>query len=237
MKGYVHSLQSLGTVDGPGVRSVVFLSGCPLRCVYCHNPDTWKNEESQLTDADELARRLVRFYPFIKKGGVTFSGGEPLSQAEFVATVAELLKKEGLHVAIDTCGAPVTPATERLLEVADMFLLDVKMTTEEDYKRYTGGSLAATMAFLDQLEEKQKDVWIRHVVVPGINDTEEDILRLAELIKGYTCIKKVELLPYKNLCLEKYRTLGIPFPLEATPPMKADEAEALEELLKRALQA
>ena len=237
MKGYVHSLQSLGTVDGPGVRSVVFLSGCPLRCVYCHNPDTWKAEEGQLTDAEELARRLVRFYPFIKKGGVTFSGGEPLLQAEFVATVAELLKKEGLHVAIDTCGAPVTPATERLLEVADMFLLDVKMTTEEDYKRYTGGSLAATMAFLDRLEEKQKDVWIRHVVVPGINDTEEDILRLAELIKGYTCIKKVELLPYKNLCLEKYRTLGIPFPLEDTPPMKAEAAEALEEMLKKALQS
>ena len=237
MKGYVHSLQSLGTVDGPGVRSVVFLSGCPLRCVYCHNPDTWKNEESQLTDADELARRLVRFYSFIKKGGVTFSGGEPLLQAEFVATVAELLKKEGLHVAIDTCGAPVTPATGRLLEVADMFLLDIKMTTEEDYKRYTGGSLAATMAFLDQLEEKQKDVWIRHVVVPGINDTQEDILRLADLIRPYKCIKKVELLPYKNLCIEKYQSLNIPFALEDTPPMKAEAAEALEELLKRALQA
>ena len=237
MKGYVHSLQSLGTVDGPGVRSVVFLSGCPLRCVYCHNPDTWKNEESQLTDVDELARRLVRFYSFIKKGGVTFSGGEPLLQAEFVATVAELLKKEGLHVAIDTCGAPVTPATGRLLEVADMFLLDIKMTTEEDYKRYTGGSLAATMAFLDQLEEKQKDVWIRHVVVPGINDTQEDILRLADLIRPYKCIKKVELLPYKNLCIEKYQSLNIPFALEDTPPMKAEAAEALEELLKRALQA
>ena len=237
MKGYVHSLQSLGTVDGPGVRSVVFLSGCPLRCVYCHNPDTWKAEEGQLTDAEELARRLVRFYSFIKKGGVTFSGGEPLLQAEFVATVTELLKKEGLHVAIDTCGSPVNPSVERLIEVADMFLLDIKMTTEEDYKRYTGGSLAATMAFLDRLEEKQKDVWIRHVVVPGINDTEEDILRLADLIRPYKCIKKVELLPYKNLCIEKYQSLNIPFALEDTPPMKADEAEALEELLKRALQA
>ena len=235
MRGYVHSLQSLGTVDGPGVRSVVFLSGCPLRCVYCHNPDTWERQESQLTDAEELACRLLRFYSFIKNGGVTFSGGEPLSQAEFVTEVAERLKQEGLHIAIDTCGVPLTPATERLLAVADMFLLDIKMTTEEDYKRYTGGSLASTMAFLDKLEQMQKDTWIRHVVVPGINDTEEDILRLAELIKGYTCIKKVELLPFKNLCIEKYHALEIPFPLEATPPMRAEEIAKLEKVLESVL--
>ena len=234
MKGYVHSLQSLGTVDGPGVRSVVFLSGCPLRCIYCHNPDTWERQESQLTDAEELASRLLRFYSFIKNGGVTFSGGEPLLQAEFVTEVAELLHKGGLHVAIDTCGAPLTPAAERLLAVADLFLLDIKMTTEEDYKRHTGGTLAATMAFLDRLEEIKKDVWIRHVVVPNINDNEEDILRLAELIKGYRCIKKVELLPFKNLCLEKYRALNIPFPLEETPPMKTDALEKLERTLESA---
>ena len=235
MKGYVHSLQSLGTVDGPGVRSVVFLSGCPLRCIYCHNPDTWERKESQLIEASTLAERLLHFYSFIKNGGVTFSGGEPLLQAEFVTEVTTLLHKEGLHVAIDTCGAPLTPAAERLMGVADLFLLDIKMTTEEDYKRYTGGSLAQTMAFLDRLEEMQKDVWIRHVVVPGINDSEEDILRLAELIKGYTCIKKVELLPFKNLCIEKYHALEIPFPLEATPPMRAEEIAKLEKVLESVL--
>ncbi|MBO7273309.1 MAG: pyruvate formate lyase-activating protein [Clostridia bacterium] len=235
MRGYVHSLQSLGTVDGPGVRSVVFLSGCPLRCIYCHNPDTWECREEQLTDSIELAERLFRFYSFIKKGGVTFSGGEPLLQAEFVTEVAKILKQKGLHVAIDTCGTPRSPAAEELLGVADMFLLDIKMTTEENYKRHTGGSLAATMAFLDRLEERQKDTWIRHVVVPGINDTEEDVLRLAELIKGYTCIKKVELLPYKNLCIEKYRALGIPFALEETPPMKAEEIAKLEKVLESVL--
>ncbi len=237
MKGYVHSLQSLGTVDGPGVRSVVFLSGCPLRCIYCHNPDTWDKKEAQLTDAKELSERLLRFYSFIKNGGVTFSGGEPLLQAEFVAEVTELLHKGGLHVAIDTCGAPMTPATERLIDIADLFLLDIKMTTEEDYKRYTGGSLEATMAFLNRLEEKGKDVWIRHVVVPGINDTEEDVLRLASLIKGYRSIKKVELLPFKNLCLEKYKALNIPFPLDGTPPMSADASEALEKVLMEALKS
>ena len=237
MKGYVHSLQSLGTVDGPGVRSVVFLSGCPLRCIYCHNPDTWDKKEAQLTDAKELSERLLRFYSFIKNGGVTFSGGEPLLQAEFVAEVTELLHKGGLHVAIDTCGAPMTPATERLIDIADLFLLDIKMTTEEDYKRYTGGSLEATMAFLGRLEEKGKDVWIRHVVVPGINDTEEDVLRLASLIKGYRSTKKVELLPFKNLCLEKYKALNIPFPLDGTPPMSADASEALEKVLIEALKS
>ena len=231
MKGYVHSLQSLGTVDGPGVRSVVFLSGCPLRCIYCHNPDTWECREEQLTDSAELAERLLRFYSFIKKGGVTFSGGEPLLQAEFVTAVAKILKQNGLHVAIDTCGTPWSPAADELLSVTDMFLLDIKMTDEEDYKRHTGGSLATTMAFLDRLEKAQKDTWIRHVVVPGINDTEEDILRLAELIKGYTCIKKVELLPYKNLCIEKYKALNIPFALEETLPMKEDALKQLEQIL------
>ena len=235
MKGYVHSIQSLGTVDGPGVRSVVFLSGCPLHCIYCHNPDTWARQESQLTDASELAKKLLRFYSFIKNGGVTFSGGEPLLQAEFVTEVASILKREGLHVAVDTCGAPLTPASERLMEVADLFLLDVKMTTEEDYERHTGGSLAATMALLDRLEEMGKDTWIRHVVVPNLNDTEEDILRLAELIKGYRCIKKVELLPFKNLCLEKYRTLNIPFALEETPPMGVEALERLERVLESAM--
>ena len=237
MKGYVHSIQSLGTVDGPGVRSVVFLSGCPLRCIYCHNPDTWEQQADQLTEAEELAQRLLRFYSFIKNGGVTFSGGEPLLQAEFVTEVAGILKKEGLHIAIDTCGIPATSAAARLIEVADLFLLDVKMTREDDYKRHTGGSLEATMNFLDRLEKVGKDVWIRHVVVPNVNDSKEDVMRLAELIKGYRCIKKVELLPFKNLCLEKYRMLNIPFPLEGTQPMNLEALDMLESALTEALKS
>lgn len=237
MKGYVHSIQSLGTVDGPGVRSVVFLSGCPLRCIYCHNPDTWEQQADQLTEAEELAQRLLRFYSFIKNGGVTFSGGEPLLQAEFVTEVAGILKKEGLHIAIDTCGIPATSAAARLIEVADLFLLDVKMTREDDYKRHTGGSLEATMNFLDCLEKVGKDVWIRHVVVPNVNDSKEDVMRLAELIKGYRCIKKVELLPFKNLCLEKYRMLNIPFPLEGTQPMNLEALDMLESALMEALKS
>ena len=233
MKGYVHSLQSMGTVDGPGVRAVVFLDGCPLRCAYCHNPDTWERQEEHLTDAQELAARILRLYPYIKNGGVTFSGGEPCLQAEFVAEVAARVREKGLHVALDTCGEIDSPAVDRLLELTDLVLLDIKMTTEEDYHRYTGGSLARAMAFLEKLERLGKDTWIRHVVVPTVNDSEEDVKRLASLIRPFSCIKRVELLPFKKLCVEKYRALGIEFPFAALPQMDAERLAALAKLLGR----
>lgn len=223
MRGYIHSLQSLGTVDGPGVRAVVFTEGCPLRCAYCHNPDTWEFCDGHLTDHTELAERVKKLYPYIKNGGVTISGGEPCLQAEFCEALAKELGDAGLHVAIDTCGEIYDESVERLLDVVDLVLLDIKMTAEEDYKRYTGGSLERVMDFLSLLEERGKETWIRHVVVPGINDTEADIERLAELIKGYRCISKVELLPFKTLCREKYKNLGIEFPLEHTEAMPKDK--------------
>lgn len=233
MKGYIHSLQSLGTVDGPGVRSVVFAEGCPLRCAYCHNPDTWDRKEADLCGAEELAERIMRFYPYIKDGGVTFSGGEPCLQAEFFEHLASLLKKKGLHVALDTCGAVDSVAVDRLLESIDLVLLDIKMTTEEDYKKYTGGSLATTLRFLDKLETMGKDVWIRQVIVPTINDTKHNIERLADLIRGYKSVKKIELLPFKKLCTEKYKALGIPFPLEDTPQASETRVAELQEYLNR----
>lgn len=217
MKGYVHSIQSLGTVDGPGVRSVIFTEGCPLRCIYCHNPDTWECHERDLADSHEVAEKILRFYPYIKDGGVTFSGGEPLMQAEFLAEVASELKEKGLHIALDTSGCdPDNEKTDRLLALTDLVLLDIKMTDDEDYKKYTGGSLTEVMSFLDRLEAMDKDVWIRHVVVPGINGTADDILRLCQLIKGYKCIKNVELLPFRSLCIEKYEKLGMEFRLKNT---------------------
>ena len=228
MKGYIHSLQSLGTVDGPGVRAVVFGEGCPLRCAYCHNPDTWERRDSDAVEHTELAERIIRLYPYIKDGGVTFSGGEPCMQAEFFTELAKILKARGLHIALDTCGEIFTPAVEELLDVVDLVLLDVKMTTETDYRRYTGGSLGKVKSTLSSLEAFRKDVWIRHVVVPRINDTREDIKRLAELLKGYKCITKVELLPFKTLCREKYKNLGIPFPLEDTEAMPRERLAELE---------
>lgn len=235
MKGYIHSLQSLGTVDGPGVRAVVFTEGCPLRCVYCHNPDTWTRSESDLAEHTELAQKILRLYPYIKDGGVTFSGGEPCLEADFIFEVVKLLKERGLHVAIDTCGEIYNASVERLLEEVDLVLLDIKMTDEESYKKYTGGSLKGVMHFLEKLEKMGKDTWIRHVVVPGINDTAEDIEKLAELIRGRRCVKRIELLPFKTLCREKYKMLGIPFELEDTPPMSESALRELQAVLDKEL--
>ena len=231
MKGYVHSLQSLGTVDGPGVRAVLFTEGCPLRCVYCHNPDTWECRDADLCEHTEIAERILRLYPYIKDGGVTFSGGEPCLQADFLCEVAKLLKARGLHIALDTCGEIYNESVERLLSLVDLVMLDIKMTTEDDYEKYIGGSLERTLSFLDRLDSLGKPTWIRHVVVPEINDTEEDIERLARLVKGYKCVERVELLPFKTLCIEKYKALGIPFALENTPAMSAERLEQLSRMM------
>ena len=232
MKGYIHSLQSLGTVDGPGVRAVIFSTGCPLRCKYCHNPDTWLLRDGKETEAEELAERIFRLYPYIKDGGVTFSGGEPCVQAEFFARLAEILKQRGLHIALDTSGAILNSSVMELLRLCDLVLLDIKAVTEEGYRELTGGSLADTLRFLDTLEDMGKAVWIRNVVVPGINDSEENALALKALLAKYSCIEKIELLPFRKLCLEKYRSLDIPFPLESTPEMNAKDIIRLEALLK-----
>lgn len=231
MKGYIHSLQSMGTVDGPGVRAVLFTEGCPLRCAYCHNPDTWEMKKESLMSAEEVAEKIIRLYPYIKNGGVTFSGGEPCMQAEFLYELSLLLKEKNLHIALDTSGCILDESTKKLLTVTDMVLLDVKMTSEEDYERYIGGSLDKTMDFLGYLEEKGIETWIRHVVVPGINDTKEDILKLKELLSPYKCITKTELLPFRTLCLEKYENMGIEFPLRDTEQMDKEKLKELQKII------
>lgn len=232
MKGYIHSIQSMGTVDGPGVRAVVFGGGCELRCAYCHNPDTWDMQAMEALDSIELSKRIMRYYAYIKNGGVTFSGGEPLIQAEFFLELGELLKNEGLHIAVDTSGHTDNPKAKELLELCDLVLLDIKFTSEEDYKKYTGGSLKTVLELLDWLDSRGKPVWIRQVIIPQINDGEENIRRLAEILKPYKNIERVELLPFKKLCLEKYKALNIPFPLENTPEMPKEELKKLESLFK-----
>ncbi len=232
MKGYIHSLQSLGTVDGPGIRSVVFTSGCPLRCVYCHNPDTWNIKDGSLTSAEELSQKILRLYPYIKDGGVTFSGGEPCLQAKFLCEVAKMLKGNNLHLALDTSGCIDNKDTDELLKYIDLVLLDIKMTNDEDYIKYTGASLNDVMRFLNKLESLKKDTWIRHVVVPKINDNKEDILKLKEMVKDFSCVKAIELLPYKNLCIEKYENMGIDFKLKDTPPLSQNILCELNEILK-----
>lgn len=235
MTGRIHSVQSLGTVDGPGVRSVIFTSGCPLRCVFCHNPDTWDFAAGTECDASELVEKVLRFYPYIKNGGVTFSGGEPCLQADFLRAVASGLKERGLHIALDTSGAVDNPAVDKLLELVDLVMLDIKFTDENAYKLNTGTHLSTVLSFLDKLNRLQKDTWIRHVVIPDLTDNKEGIIALARLIKPYKCVKKTELLPFKKLCLEKYDAVGIPFPLRNTPEMPESKVSVLYDILNREL--
>ena len=207
----------MGARDGEGLRYIVFLAGCPLRCVYCHNPDTWESVGREYSP-EEIAKKSSRYKPYFKAGGgVTFSGGEACMQAEFFTELADKLKPLGLHIALDTSGCIINEGVRKLLSRVDLVLLDIKMTSEGDYRKYTGGSLERTLDFLKICEEMGKRVWIRHVVVPEINDTLPDLMRLKEIISPFKCIEKTELLPFKKLCLEKYETLNIPFPLKDTP--------------------
>ena len=214
--GYIHSFQSMGTLDGPGVRFLVFMQGCPLRCGYCHNPDTWDlNAYSITASPDEVMEKVVRFRNYFgRDGGITVAGGEALLQAEFVKELFTLCKEAGIHTCLDTSGCIWNMETEKLLSVTDLVLLDIKMTSEEDYKVYTKGSLRQTLFFLSKLEERQIDTWIRHVVIPGFNDDEEDLNKLYALVRGYRCVKQTDLLPFRKLCREKYERMGIPFPFD-----------------------
>lgn len=229
MIGKISSFETLGCVDGPGLRTVVFAAGCPLRCIYCHNPETWSVEGDDFT-VDALVAKLLRFKPYlIRGGGVTFSGGEPLLQADFFAEVAERLKHEGLHVTLDTSGHGGGAGVERLISFIDLALVDVKFTTEEAYRAHTGGSLDRVLRFLDGLLAAGKHVWIRHVVVPRLTDSEENIRALAELVKPYLpIVDRVELLPFRKFCEKKYEQLGVSFPL--TDRAEAD-AKTVERLL------
>ena len=228
MEGRVHSLQSLGTVDGPGLRYVVFLQGCPLRCVYCHNPDTWDPAGGAVMDTEELVEKILRCRPYFgAEGGVTVSGGEPLLQAEFVTQLFARLKREGVHTALDTSGAGDLGKAPALLEVTDLVLLDLKFPTEEGYRQHCRGSLGQTEAFAALVAEKQVPLWVRHVVAPGLNDTLEDMAAVKAWAQRQPTLEKIEWLPFHNLCLEKYQQLGIPFPLANTPPMDREKLDRL----------
>ena len=228
MEGWVHSLQSLGTVDGPGLRYVVFLQGCPLRCVYCHNPDTWDPAGGAVMGTEELVEKILRCRPYFgAEGGVTVSGGEPLLQAGFVTQLFARLKQEGVHTALDTSGAGDLGKVPALLTVTDLVLLDLKFPTEEGYRQHCRGSLGQTEAFAALVAEKQVPLWVRHVVAPGLNDTLEDMAAVKAWAQRQPTLDKIEWLPFHNLCLEKYQQLGVPFPLANTPPMDREKLDRL----------
>ena len=231
MTGRIHSFQSLGTVDGPGVRCVVFMQGCPLRCACCHNPDTWDFSGGEETDTDALVQKIVRFKSYIRNGGVTVSGGEPLMQAEFVAELFRKLKTLGIHTALDTSGCVWNAEVEKLLEYTDLVLLDYKYADADGYLKYTKCRQSSVDAFLEKLEERNIPTWIRRVIIPKLNDDEASVLQLKSLADKYSCIKKTELLPFRKLCIEKYESLGIPFPLADTPEPDGEMMKKLEGLI------
>lgn len=226
--GRVHSVQSLGAVDGPGMRSVVFLQGCPLRCAYCHNPDTWEFSEGTRTEAGEVFSRLLRFAPYWKRGGgVTVSGGEPLSQPEFVKALFSMLHERGIHTALDTSGAGDLLAVREVLKETDLVLADVKFLSEREYKSFCHGSFEKTKAFLSLTAELGIPLWIRHVAVPGLTANEAYLRAVKEFAGSLPNLERLEFLPFHNMCVEKYEHLGIPFPLAGTEPMEAAEWQAL----------
>lgn len=220
----ISSFQSLGTVDGPGVRAVVFMQGCPLRCHCCHNPETWDIKGGNEITSEELLNKISRCEKYFgANGGVTFSGGEPLLQAEFLKAFIPQLKERNINVAIDTSGCILNDTVKDVLSLCDLVLLDCKYTNEEDYQKYTGMSYRAFKEFIEYLELTNKDTWIRQVIIPGINDNEDSISALSNLNKKYNCVKKIELLPFRKLCTEKYKNENIVFPFENIPEASNDD--------------
>ena len=208
IKGRIHSFQSLGTLDGPGVRFIIFTQGCPLRCCYCHNPDTWDFSGGTEVSADEAVAKAKKYKGYFgKNGGVTVSGGEPLAQAGFVKEIFRLCKNEGLHTVLDTSGYVLNEEAnenvEELLEYTDMCLLDYKFTTDEDYVKYAGANRRNVLNFLEKLNEKCIRTWIRQVIFPGVNDSEEALKNTSMLAEAFECVEKIEYLPLNKLCCER----------------------------------
>ncbi len=226
----VHSYESMGTYDGPGLRLVVFLQGCPFRCLYCANPDTIPFEGGTPTEAESIVRMAVNQKPFFgRRGGVTFSGGEPTSQAKELIPLVTRLKEEGIHVCIDTNGGVWNPAVEELFGLIDLALLDVKQFNTEKHERLTGRSNSQTLKTARWMEENGKPFWLRYVLVPGISDFEEDIRALGEHFKDYRMLQRVEILPYHTLGIHKYESMGQEYPLK---DIKTNTPEQLDRAMK-----
>ena len=233
MKGYVHSLESFGTVDGPGIRYVVFLQGCPMRCQYCHNPDTWTPAVGRQMDTDEILAAYERNRVYYRNGGLTVTGGEPLLQIAFVTELFEKAKAADIHTCLDTSGITFQPdnpermaAFDRLMQVTDLVMLDIKHIDPDKHRILTGQPNDGILAFARYLSDKKIPIWIRHVVVPGITDDAESLYRLGYFIGGLRTLRALDVLPYHTMGITKYEQLGIDYPLKGIPAM--DKSRALE---------
>ena len=229
--GRIHSIQSLGTLDGPGVRFVAFLQGCPLRCHCCHNPDTWTPDDGTLYTPEELVSRALRFREYFgHEGGITLSGGEPLWQAAFAREVFALCRAADIHTCLDTAGCLWNEEVEELLALTDRVLLDVKYTTDADYRAYVGCGIAPVLDFLQKLDARNIPTTLRQVIIPTINDSEAQVRRLKDLAACHAVVDKIELLPFRKICESKYEKLGIPFPFGHLPEPTQSTMERLNNL-------
>lgn len=218
-QGYVHSVETAGTVDGPGIRFVLFLNGCPLRCKYCHNPDTWQMKRGTLRHAGEILEEISTYRDFLKraKGGVTISGGEPLMQPAFLETIFKGCKDMGLHTALDTSGHLHHLSPDSLFQSVDLVLLDLKSGSDKAYRKVTKKPLQPTLDFAKRVEEIKIPMWLRFVLVPGLTDDEENIRAVAKIIAGIEPVERVEILPFHQLAAYKYENLGLKYDLKDTP--------------------
>ncbi len=239
-KGYIHSTETFGSVDGPGVRFIIFVSGCPMRCQFCHNPDTWNMSAGQEYTADELLKTALRYRSYWKNGGgITVSGGEPLLQIDFLIDLFKKAKEAGVHTTIDTSGAPFTREEpffgkfEELMKYTDLLLLDIKHIDDEQHKILTGHSNQNILDMARYLSDTGKPVWIRHVLVPERSDKDEYLMRLNEFIQTLSNVEKVEVLPYHTLGAYKWKELGMEYPLEGIDPPTKERIENANRILHK----
>ncbi len=235
--GKIHSLETFGTVDGPGVRFVVFFQGCPMRCQYCHNPDTWKIEDGEEMSADEIIDRFERNRSFHQTGGITATGGEPMLQFDFLTELFTKAKEKGIHTCLDTSGIMFPKKQiEQLMSVTDLVMLDIKHINDEEHQKLTGQSNSSILAFAKYLDSIGKPVWIRHVVVPGITFEEKELTELGRFLKTLHNVEKLEVLPYHSMGKVKYDNLGMDYVLKDTPQLTKAEAKEAENIIRAAME-
>jgi len=234
-EGFIHSIETMGLVDGPGVRIVIFMQGCPLRCLFCHNPETWEKSSKIKTTSKAIVDEVRKYRPYIEKdGGVTFSGGEPLLQSDFLLEMLKMCKKAGIHTCIDTSGTGYDKKyLDEILRYTDLVILDIKAIDEKSYKNMTGKDMSNFNYFVDRMLENNNKLWLRQVIVPNINDSEDYILKLKKYIEKFKNVEKIELLPYHSMGIEKYKKLNIPYRLTETPDMDKEKCKKLQELLNK----
>lgn len=237
-KGYIHSIETCGTVDGPGLRYVIFMQGCPMRCQYCHNPDTWEPCTGEQMTVDEALKGFYSNTPFYRKGGVTVTGGEPMMQMDFLIELFTKLHKDHVHTCIDSSGIMFRPENEvfmqkldRLLDVTDLIMLDIKHIDDEKHKKLTAHSNKNILAFAKYLDEKGIPIWIRHVVVPGITLYKEYLERLGEFMATLNNVKALDVLPYHSMGKMKYENLGMEYVLKNTREATKEEAVAAKNVI------